>query len=331
MLRVLGLSVLGGLALGAILSFSGGRVTLREFGRTSFVSFTYALLIGGLATTAFFGLRVRLRALGPFAVWTAVLGVVLVCAVVGTLAGGLVLIALGWSTPERFWGVFQNGVGIALVVAGLTSVGALAYAKLREQAGHSARLAAEARLSSLESRIRPHFLFNALNAVLALIPEDPARAENVLERLTALLRFSLDVNPAGVVPLRDEMRIVRDYLEIERTRFGARLRFDIDVPAELDPVELPAFAVQTLVENSVKHAVSPRPEGGAIHVSATRAGGALRLEVSDDGPGFTGAAVVAGHGLDLLRERLATLYGAAGSLTILPPSRVVLAVPAGRP
>src|SRR5205823_3935058 len=119
------------------------------------------------------------------------------------------------------------------------------------------KLATEARLSSLESRIHPHFLFNTLNSISSLIQEDPVRAERLIERMAALLRFSLDSTNAGLVPLYQEMKIVRDYLEIERARFGDRLGFEVNIPAEFDRFEVPPLAIQTLVENSVKYAVSP--------------------------------------------------------------------------
>jgi two-component system, LytTR family, sensor histidine kinase AlgZ len=174
-------------------------------------------------------------------------------------------------------------------------------------------LAAEARLASLESRVRPHFLFNALNSAIALIPEEPHRAEDVLERLCALLRFSLDAQ-ARLVPLGEELRVVTDYLEIERVRFGDRLAYTIDVPEELRALEVPAFAVQTLVENSVKYAVSARKQGAHVRVSARREAGRLALDVRDDGPGFTGEIWVPGHGLDGLRARLDAVYGARARL-----------------
>jgi LytS/YehU family sensor histidine kinase len=121
-----------------------------------------------------------------------------------------------------------------------------------------------------------------------------------VERLAGLLRYSLDSQRARSVPLRQEMRVVGDYLEIERTRFAERLRYTTDVPPELCDAEVPPFVVQTLVENSVKYAVAPSRTGGEIRVAVRAAGEALVLEVSDDGPGpgFDGQAIAAGHGLD---------------------------------
>jgi LytS/YehU family sensor histidine kinase len=219
-------------------------------------------------------------------------------------------------------------VGLAAAVlatlrARLVRTEASLHAKERDRQ-RALGLATEARLASLESRVRPHFLFNALNSAIALIPEDPRRAEKLLERLAGLLRFSLDAASA-TVSLGEEIRVVTDYLEIERVRFGDRLRFEIDVPDELRGAMIPAFAVQTVVENSVKYAVSARTTGARLAVRAWRDGGQLRLEITDDGPGFAGPIWVPGHGLDVLRARLDALYGSAAR--IVAPA--VVAVGAG--
>jgi sensor histidine kinase YesM len=179
------------------------------------------------------------------------------------------------------------------------------------------KVAAEARFASLESRIHPHFLFNTLNSISALVREDPAEAERTIERLAALLRFSLDSEVAGVVALSEELRIARDYLEIEKVRFGARLRYRIEATDEANTHMVPALSVQTLVENSVKFAVGGRREGAEIVVSAKVQDGRLRVEVSDDGPGFEPLSCrKPGHGLDLLEQRLAGLFGSTASLEV---------------
>jgi LytS/YehU family sensor histidine kinase len=138
----------------------------------------------------------------------------------------------------------------------------------------------------------------------------------MLERLARLLRFALDSQQAPVVRLRDELRLVTDYLEIERTRFGSRLRFQIDADPELTSAEVPAYALQTLIENSMKHAIAPRREGGFISVQIARDGDSLVAEVRDDGPGFSRDALRAGHGLDMLERRLEALYGSMASIEI---------------
>jgi sensor histidine kinase YesM len=178
------------------------------------------------------------------------------------------------------------------------------------------KLLAEARLSSLESRIHPHFLFNALNSIAALIPSDPQRAEQTVGNLASLLRFSLNAHHAGLVPLSQEIKIVRDYLEIEKTRFGARLRYEIDVPEALHLVEVPPLALQSLAENVVKHVVGQRPEGASIRVTGARVGNRVQLAVFDDGPGFSLDAITPEHGLGNLIDRVELLYGPEGRLEV---------------
>ena len=178
------------------------------------------------------------------------------------------------------------------------------------------KMALEARLASLEARLQPHFMFNTLNAISALIQEDPDEAERTVERLAALLRFSLDATERGLVPLSHELKIVTDYLEIERTRFGDRLAYAIDVRPEVADIEVPPLAVQTLVENSIKHAIAARPAGGRLRIEAVAVGDRVQLSVWDDGAGFTADAIRTGHGVDNLRARLAARFGAAAGVDV---------------
>jgi LytS/YehU family sensor histidine kinase len=134
-------------------------------------------------------------------------------------------------------------------------------------------------------------------------------------QLAALLRSSLDSGSA-LVPLADELNLVRAYLDIERVRFGGRLRSEVRIDGDASAARVPRLAVQTLVENSVKYAVSPSRDGASITVHAAAMSGNLRIEVIDDGPGFEASAVTAGHGLALVRERLAMTFGDRASLRI---------------
>jgi sensor histidine kinase YesM len=176
------------------------------------------------------------------------------------------------------------------------------------------KLAAEAQLASLSSRVQPHFLFNTLNSISALIRERPAEAEQTIERLASLLRSSLD--NTETVPLEQEIKLVRDYLEIQKTRLGQRLRFKIVVEPGIES-SLPPFSVQTLVENSVKHVAGRRQEGVTLQVRASRLGGDVVVFVTDDGPGFAEDSLKPGHGLDNLQGRLRAIYGARAGLELL--------------
>jgi two-component system, LytTR family, sensor histidine kinase AlgZ len=170
------------------------------------------------------------------------------------------------------------------------------------------KLAAEAQLASLAARVQPHFLFNTLNSIAALIRENPRAAEDTVERLSSLLRGSLD--GAETVPFDREMTLVVDYLEIQRHRFGDRLRYRIDwQEGAINRVTVPPFAVQSLVENSLKHVAAHRQEGVALEVTARVNGDHAIVEVTDDGPGFSPDAMRSAHGLHTLESRLRALYG----------------------
>jgi LytS/YehU family sensor histidine kinase len=178
------------------------------------------------------------------------------------------------------------------------------------------RLAAEAQLASIESRVEPHFLFNTLNSIAALVHDDPAGAERMTGQLAALLRSALDSTATPLVALDDELRVVRAYLDIERVRFGDRLHYAVELGEGTGTTHVPRMALQTLVENSVKYAVSTRREGASIVVRSAASDGRMRLAVEDNGPGFDPALRPAGHGLDLLRSRLAMLFGDRASMGV---------------
>jgi two-component system sensor histidine kinase AlgZ len=253
---------------------------------------------------------------------------ILALTTVGCLTGGGLVVALGLSPGAVFWKNFFFLLRFSALIALTFGLGAIFYETTRVRLEETTlqlrtrqleeerarKLAAEARLSSLESRIHPHFLFNTLNSIASLIPEDPRRAEDMIARLATLLRFSLDSSQQSLTPLAQELRVVADYLEIERARLGGRLRYSIDVPGELEAIEVPPLALQSLVENSVKHAIAPRREGGEIRVEARAADGCVVLEVADTGPGFNLETAPPGHGLDNLQARLHALFGAAAAL-----------------
>jgi sensor histidine kinase YesM len=262
--------------------------------------------------------------------WILLFFSILLPAIAGTFLSGLILVAAGQHSSSDYTKITTHTLEISLILSMIFGVSFYLYEKLSRELEattlqlhakaleeeRARKLAIAAQLSSLESRVRPHFLFNTLNSISSLIQENPERAERMVEHLSALLRFSLDANQRRMTPLRDEIRLVRDYLEIEQTRFNSRLRFTLDASEALDNAPVPPFAVQTLVENSVKYAVAPRREGGEIRVAARVEGQHLRLEVRDDGPGFSPDAIVSGRGLDTLQARLAALYGARASLEI---------------
>jgi signal transduction histidine kinase len=170
---------------------------------------------------------------------------------------------------------------------------------------------AEAQLQALQRQLHPHFLFNTLHAISALMHRDTEAADAMLARLSDLLRLTLDRIGVQEVPLRDELEFIDKYLEIERTRFGDRLQVSTAIdPATLDAA-VPTLLLQPLVENAIRHGIAPKIGGGRVDISAHRAGGTLVLKVRDSGVGLSAAkrsALTTGVGLSNTRSRLEHLY-----------------------
>jgi two-component system, LytTR family, sensor kinase len=185
-----------------------------------------------------------------------------------------------------------------------------------------ARLA-EAQLQALQRQLHPHFLFNTLNAISALMHRDVEAADQMLARLSDLLRLALDQRGAQEVSLKDELEFLQKYLEIEQCRFGERLSVEFDIDAEVLDAQVPNLILQPLVENSIRHAVAVRVEPGRIRIGARRIGTRLELTVLDNGPGLRPqASPTAGKGVGLAntRSRLEHLYGANQQLVFSEPS-----------
>jgi signal transduction histidine kinase len=319
----LALSLAGALAVGLLLTLSRGEVELASMARTIAVSAVFSSLIGVPAWLLIDRAVDRFRARGAVVVWAVVIAIVLCLTIAACAIAGLFFTAIGWFDPDAYWINFFYTMRIALVVGAISTASGFAWERLHERVDASrlaeARanaLAAQARLSALEARVHPHFLFNSLNSVLSLIPDDPARAEALLEKVAALLRFALDAGQSSLIPLGDELRIVRDYLDIESARLGERLRSAVEIEPGVDDWKVPPFALQTLVENSVRHSIAPRRSGGALRVTVRRVDGRLELAVWDDGGGFSREALRAGHGLDNLQGRLASLFDGRGELAL---------------
>jgi hypothetical protein len=179
---------------------------------------------------------------------------------------------------------------------------------------------AQARLSAVQMQLQPHFLFNALNSVAMLVRAERSRdALDVIVGFSELLRYVLDEAGTTDVPLRVELRFAKQYLDIEKVRYGARLIVAIDSPSELDEALVPNLVLQPLVENAIKHGVSTRAAGGAITVRAARRGNQLVLSVRNDGPLLPNGWSLDdadGVGLRNVRDRLQAASDATATLSI---------------
>lgn len=215
------------------------------------------------------------------------------------------------------------------------------FAELRRKeiaAVEAENLRVRAEMEALRGQLNPHFLFNSLHSITALVREDPPRAEEALLQFAGLLRRVLAVNreTADETTLAEEMALVDDYLSIERLRLGERLRITRDLSPEALACWLPVFSVQALVENAIQHAVAPRRDGGRVTIRGLVREGRLEITVADDGPGAEAASVAQakGVGLDVIRRRLRARHGDRATLQVdTAPGkgfRVTLVLPATR-
>jgi signal transduction histidine kinase len=218
---------------------------------------------------------------------------------------------LGWQLLTGVWlyGLFA-GVSYAVQTRN----------RLQEKETLAARaeaLATAARLDAIRTRLNPHFLFNALHTLAALVKFGPATAESAIERLGDMLRYTLKEDGRELVEFSEECEFTRQYIAFEQLRYGDRLKVDLQIDPESFNFDILPFSMQTLAENAVRHAISVRPEGGSIWIRCFCQDGRLSVTVRDDGPGV-GIDMGQSHqfGLRSLRERLQGAYGHSAELEL---------------
>lgn len=289
-----------GLALRAVLFVELVLALGAMFGASTFFDWLTRLSVftgGALPATlvwliATCGLKNALARLAPAA---QQLAVVALGATAGLSACGMLIMA-GWQDPVPWLACACSGALLAaLLVAALV---------LRERS--RTPVETRARLSELQSRIRPHFLFNTLNTAIALVRAEPAKAEAMLEDLSDLFRHAL-IEQGACVTLADEIALAQRYLAIEQVRFGDRIRVEWSLDAAASAAKLPPLLLQPLLENAVKHGVEPSAEGAQIRISTERRGSRAVIKVTNSVPAGQGEA---GSGLALnnVRERLELLH-----------------------
>ncbi|WP_338868970.1 sensor histidine kinase [Myxococcus stipitatus] len=227
---------------------------------------------------------------------------------------------VGWySTPPAYLDVLEHALlynpFIYLLTLGLAH-GLYFAEQLRLKDTQLAR----AQLHVLKAQLHPHFLFNTLNSISALVNKDPRGSERMIARLSDLLRGTLDAAAREEVPLRDELRTLQLYLDIQGVRFTDRLQVKHEIDQDTLGAQVPYLLLQPLVENAIQHGIAPRSAPGTVTVSARRDGPELVLEVRDDGvglrPGTAAKTSGGGKGLWITRERLVQLYGPAHKLEL---------------
>ena len=221
--------------------------------------------------------------------------------------------------------VITVGVGLGpFLILGIylyaTIAGVIYASEATARAARAEAMAAKSQLAALRSQLNPHFLFNALHAVVQLIPRDPALASTAAEEVAGLLRTTLEED-RDLVPLAEELAFVRRYLAVERIRFGDRLIVEESVSTPALDALVPVFAVQTLIENAVRHGAAPRIEPTTIALCGATDQIELTVTVRDNGAGASADMLdrTPGSGLARLRDRLAVLYGKRGRLDLSSP------------
>ena len=226
---------------------------------------------------------------------------------------GAVLIVVGVGLPS----FIALGMWLYVMVAGVSYT-----LESTQRAAMAEATAARAQLSALRAQLNPHFLFNSLHTVVQLIPKHPQEASEAAEKVAGLLRTTIEED-RDVVSVSEEISFVERYLAIERIRFGDRLEVILDVPDSVRSATMPSFALQTLVENAVRHGATPKVDPTTITVSGRLDRDDLILTVTDTGAGATAQALAntTGTGLRRLRERLFALYGSHASLDVASNDR----------
>ena len=306
-------------------------LAITAFGSHGFLSnFVFSQCIGLITLALIDPPRRRLWPTGAPPVMPLI-ALVLVAALIGwyggSMLGGLILGIPG--QPAAMTANAAIGFLVLTVAAGFAVT---FYIWTRERLAASERLAAEAQLKLLTAQIEPHFLFNTLANLQALIAIDPPRALTMLGHLDTYLRATLAATRRPQGTLAEEFALLRGYLEIIAVRMGARLAFELDLPPPLGAVAIAPMLLQPLVENAIRHGLEPRVEGGRVRVAARVDGAALVLTIEDTGMGLAAAANPgAGLGIANVRQRLAALYGAAAALDITDNpaggTRVTMRVP----
>ena len=254
----------------------------------------------------------------------------LVLRVVTLLAGGCIVMVLvvvanpGFAVVERKFVLFM--IALYSLIALVVGLIIYFYERMSEELKQShmeleirrdieerlKELTAFSELQALKAQINPHFLFNTLNTIAALIPVDPEKAEATVHDMADLFRYTLDTAERQFVALSEELHFLDRYLSIEKVRFGDRLRVERAIDPESMRAKIPPLILQPIVENALRHGISRRKKGGTITIMATCDDEACEVRISDDGPGIPEEKLKevlhSGHGLSNVNERLHNMY-----------------------
>jgi hypothetical protein len=236
-------------------------------------------------------------------------------------AGSAIFAAAAWMASPllapHLTLLFALGVLLYLLSTGLhyAAIASVEQREAESRAAEARALARDSQLQALKFQLNPHFLFNSLHSIAALATLDGVRAREMCIRLSDFLRASLGLGDRESIPLREELALARNYLDVERVRFGARLMVEESVDPACEDCLVPALLLQPLVENAVKHGVAGLVEGGAIRLTAGRTGAGVSIQIDNAFDPESAAAPRDGIGLAHVRRRLAMRYGGEASFT----------------
>jgi two-component system LytT family sensor kinase len=264
------------------------------------------------------------------------------CNVLGMLIGielSYALVSLIFGGPFKFLQHYQEYrfSGVVVIV-----VGTIIYfyhaqkgrmeTRLKEKELDMAKmvhLKTQAELQTLQSKINPHFLYNSLNSIASLIHEDADKAEDMTLKLSKLFRYSINSQQENMASVKDEMEIVNTYLDIEKVRFGDRIKFLMHTSEDVAGLQIPRFLIQPLVENALKHGLNNKADNGILQVSINREGNNIGISIADNGMPFPDDMNM-GYGLQSTYDKLGLLYGDNYSIQLInsPQKHIKITIPA---
>lgn len=299
------------------------------------IGYTFLMALAQSSSGHLLGKRVPLHSTRAVLIHVSVQATVTLASFLGATV--LLALALQWNM-SFLWSQGLISIGIVAFLISLIGNGLGYLSAFYKQLREAEKATLEAELRALRAQINPHFLFNSLNSIAALIRTRPTEAEAVTEDLADLFRYSLKASQQPSVTLGEELESVRIYLAIEQARFRERLHAAIDVPHELHGLDVPSLLLQPLIENAIKHGVGRMTETCMVRLQAQCINDAVELTVTDTGPGFDvldpGIIMTRGTGLQNINQRLQHFFGpqaalhiAANGVTLCFPMRSTLLQP----
>jgi LytS/YehU family sensor histidine kinase len=237
---------------------------------------------------------------------------ILVCAAIILMVGRRI-ISFDQSLQQfefASWDFANDLIGLAISLLMFLGIyGIRSIFMQQRQAEKALREFDRLKMSALQRKSDPHFLFNALNSIVWLIAEKKEGAEDALHKLSDIYRYIVDMADRDIISLEEGLKILRSYFDLEQLRFGDRLKLNVTIEGDISDVYLPGLTLQPIVENSIKHGFSPRGGCGNVTIAIMAKEGKARIAIRDDGVGCDSIKLAVGHGLKIVRARLDLCFG----------------------